>query len=122
MVDIIGENLPSRPITTAEAIAYALDPRNDNGKPDQLHVMAQNYDQDCPNVDDHDFIAHHDDTDTSKCWTEEVCECYDGIVADDVETWMSDDGQRIVDEEGFGEWGPFLLVFDIDPGEPQVPA
>ena len=41
-------------ITTKEAIEYALDPRNDNGEPNQLHVMAFSYDSDCPNDDDHD--------------------------------------------------------------------
>lgn len=100
------------PLTTEEAVMWALDPRNDNGQPDFIHVMAYNYDQDCPNVADHTFVPHHNDEDTRKCWTEEVCECWDGITAEDVETWTDDD---VIDYAGFGEWGPFELVFDIDP-------
>ena len=104
------------PITTEEAVAWALDPRNDNGTPEAIHVMAFNYDQDCPNVDDHTFVNVHNKTDASKCYVEEVCECWDGITSDDVETW-TEDGK--VDYDGFREWGPFELVFDIDPGLPR---
>lgn len=42
-----------RSITAAEAAKYAIDPRNDNGEPNSLHVMAFSYDSDCPNDEDH---------------------------------------------------------------------
>ena len=35
-------------------MGWALDPRNDNGEPNAIHVMAFSYDSDCPNDDDHD--------------------------------------------------------------------
>lgn len=105
------------PLSTHEAVLWALDPRNDNGTPEAINVMAYNYDQDCPNVADHTFVAIHNDSDPRLCYMDEVCECWDGITAEDVETW-TDDG--VVDEEGFAEWGPFELVFDIDPGLPRA--
>lgn len=42
-----------RDLTPAEAAAYAADPRNDNGTPNALHVMAFSYDSDCPNYEEH---------------------------------------------------------------------
>lgn len=42
-----------RSLTTEEAIKWALDPRNDNGESNAIHVMAFSYDQDCPNDEEH---------------------------------------------------------------------
>ena len=93
-------------LTTEEGIEYALDPRNDSGEPDSLHVMAQNYDSDCPNYDDHELDENGF----------EVCLCWDGITADDVATW-TEDGKT--DPDAFGEWGPFRLFANKDPGPPR---
>jgi hypothetical protein len=96
-----------RDITAAEAVEWALDPRNDR----TLYVMAQTYDRDCQNVDDHivDPVTG-----------EEVCECWDGITSDDVATWV-EDGR--VDIDGFSEWGPFRLVWDgPEPVAPRGPT
>jgi hypothetical protein len=81
-------------ITTEQAILYLV-----NGHPADTEVMAQNYDSDCPNYEDHDI-----DPDTG----DEVCECWDGLDAEDVETWRDEDS-NLVDREGFAEWGPFAL-------------
>jgi hypothetical protein len=93
-----------RDLTPGEAALYACDPRNDNGREDWFLVMAQNYDQDCPNIEDHD--------------PDGTCHCWDGITAEDVETW-TEDGK--VDLAGFAEWGPFQLWADADPGAPRAP-
>lgn len=87
----------SREITTAEAIAWCLDPRNDNwGGSGRgiVHVMAANYD---PNGEEGE---------------------YDGLTPDDVVTWTSPSG---IDASGFAEWGPFILAWedDEDPVEPR---
>jgi hypothetical protein len=80
------------PLTTEEAIARirADYPRDGN-------VMAQNYDHDCPNSDDHTI-----DPVTGF----EVCECWDGLTVDDIDTW-TDNGA--VDLDGFAQWGQFEL-------------
>ena len=138
----------SRRLTTAEAIAYALDPRNDNGEKNQLHVMAFRYDSDCPNYADHtmsvlegpdgkfwnrvdqDWVDEADATEYTRAeadafdpldlpygtrgWIHDACRDWDGILPDDVESSLDEDGNAKEDE--FAEWGPFQLVFDIEPG------
>ena len=134
--------MAERRLTTEEAIAFALDPRNDNGQANQLHVMAFSYDQDCPNYEDHVgaiieadegfwqegvgwgieadatlFTDEEADTrptlpeGTDVHWLNQPCRCWDGITDEDVDTFTND---GIVDEAGFGEWGPFMLVSDAD--------
>lgn len=65
-----------RDLTPAEAIAFAVDPRNDNGQPDSLHVMAFSYDSDCPNYDDHigAVIESNGGWWTGETWTAEEAE------------------------------------------------
>lgn len=142
-----------RSITTEEAIKWALDPRNDNGSSNAIHVMAFSYDSDCPNDEDHvgaviesitqgwftgdgwtkeeaDAKLYDRDADTDaillglqQVWPdaqliENPCRCYDGISADDVDTFAEDIENG--DTDGFGEWGPFLLMWEgDDPGEPR---
>src|ERR1044072_3250724 len=142
-----------RSITTDEAIKWALDPRNDNGGKDAIHVMAFSYDSDCPNDEEHvgAIIESGAGWWTGEAWTmeeanaklypttadaqrhldrlvvnwplaqliENPCRGYDGISADDVDTFAEDIENG--DTSGFGEWGPFLLMWegDADPGEPR---
>ena len=138
-----------RDLTTDEAIKYALDPRNDNGQPNQLHVMAFAYDSDCPNDEEHvssiiesnegfwnnerGWVGEADATEftleeslslnlpegTNVRWLHGACRCWDGITSDDVDTFAEDIENG--DTEGFAEWGPFQLQWpgDVDPGEPR---
>ncbi len=76
-----------RPLTAQEAIDILR-----AGVPAGADVMAQNYDPDCPNFEDHGPNGE--------------CECWDGLTLDDVETFLETDGVT-VDVENFAEWGPF---------------
>lgn len=138
----------SRRLTTAEAIAYALDPRNDNGDKNQLHVMAFRYDSDCPNFADHtmsvlegpdgkfwnDITGWVDEADATEFTREDadattvLPEGALGWIHNACRDWdgiLSDDVESAtneagdVDEEEFAVWGPFELSFDIEPGPPR---
>ena len=57
------------------------------------NVMAQNYDSDCPNYEDHEIGPDG----------YEICECWDGLTVDDIDTWTEPDGS--IDVAGFEPTG-----------------